>query len=199
MDQLKTKCKSTGQSAFCTYKLGTGHANAGKVCWKKWPHVVNETYLVPNPAVDGTWVRTNFPSDAPVEGYAWEFIPKMSLPGQGDVGSEPNWLFKYSIDNLKMIAAEQGMSAFVTYREGPLKNKVCWKKLPYQITKEHLKPNPACDGIWIRNLKPVGEVTTMNDGGDPDWEFVPEMSRAGQGDVGNEANWAQKYSIDQLK
>lgn len=123
----------------------------------------------------------------------------MSLPGQGDVGAEPNWLFKYTIDNLKMIAAEQNMSAFVTYREGPLKNKVCWKKLPYQITKEHLKPNPACDGIWIRNLKPVGEVTTMNDGGDPDWEFVPEMSRAGQGDVGSEANWAQKYSIDQLK
>ena len=53
------------------------------------------------------------------------------------------------------MAAEFGYSAFVTYKSGPLKNKVCWKKFPYQLKKEHLKANPACDGTWIRNIEAV--------------------------------------------
>ena len=100
-----------------------------------------------------------------------------------------------------MMAAEQGMSAFVTYKQGPLKNHVCWKKLPYQITQEHLSPDPAADGIWIRNIDPVGEVTTLNQGGNQvDWEFVPGMGKDGIGTVGAvEENWAKNYSVEQLK
>ena len=168
----------------------------GTVCWKKLPHEITEANLTANPACDGFWIRKNFPSRAPVDGYSWEFVPGKSLPGQGDAGNEP-WINNYSVDNLKMLAAERGYSGFVTYKAGPLKNKVCWKKMPYQLTAAHLKDNPQCDGTWIRNMTPVGQVTTVGD--DDGWGFIAERSIPGVGDVGATPLQSNQYTIDQLK
>ena len=81
VETLKTICKAKGCSGFVTYKYDTGHALQGRVCWKKFAHQVNASHMQPNPSVDGIWIRKNFPSNDPVEGYSWEFVPRMSLPG----------------------------------------------------------------------------------------------------------------------
>ena len=95
-----------------------------------------------------------------------------------------------------MIAAENQFSGFVTYFRGARKNKVFWKSVPYQLTAAHLKPNPDCDGTWIRNLTAVGQVKTLA-AEDPNWGFVPQQSIAGIGDVAQVPFGS--LTIDQLK
>ena len=95
-----------------------------------------------------------------------------------------------------MIAAENQFSGFVTYFRGNKKNKVFWKSVPYQLTAAHLKPNPDCDGTWIRNLTAVGQVKTLA-AEDPNWGFVPQQSIAGIGDVAQVPFGS--LTIDQMK
>ena len=99
-----------------------------------------------------------------------------------DAGAEDRWFVKYSIDQLKLIAAENEYSAFVTYCTGVNKDKVFWKKVPHQLTAAHLIPDPLCDGTWIRNLNAVGEVKTLH-ANDPTWGFVAKQAIPGKGDV----------------
>ena len=105
----------------------------------------------------------------------------MNLHG-GDVGFEEKWLTKYSIEQLKMMAAENGYSAFVTFHKGVNNLRVFWKKVPYQLTAAHLKPAPESDGTWIRVLNPVGEVKTLHDD-DPNWGFMPKQALPNRGDI----------------
>ena len=93
-----------------------------------------------------------------------------------------------------MIAAERGYSAFVVHNRNK-NNAIVWKKVPYQLTKGHLSSNPNCEGTWIRNVTPVGEVTTISS--DP-WDSVAQASRPGVGDISKPVP-RDKFSIDQLK
>ena len=73
-------CKNKGCSAFVIYKPGTNHGFSGRVAWKKFAYEKDQSHFKVNPACEGIWVRKNFPSPAPVDGFSWEFVPKMNLP-----------------------------------------------------------------------------------------------------------------------
>ena len=92
------------------------------------------------------------------------------------------------------MVVDNGWSGVTLGGSGWAVNNAFFKKVNYQLTEAHCKPNPLVDCIWIYT-KPGQEGRTIPASAGANWTKVPNMDIGGEGDVFHIANWPAKHTF----
>jgi hypothetical protein len=72
----------------------------------------------------------------------WESYTNLDMNGKGDVMTIKDWRDSYTLDTLKQMCVQMNFSAFsVSAGDPDLFKHVAFKKFPFELKKEHLRPH----------------------------------------------------------